>query len=1084
MNQFNDNQESKGSFYTGILIISLLYTAGILISSLIITRNSIPFFLWVSTGLVASVLIVKQKKYITGVFIGILIWTVALYISKNQISFIDYNQYLLQALGELLTLLIFYSILKRYLEPLGIVEQQNGLLRLTFASLIAPVPQSLVITIIIIKNLSVQNHEFIDILFLTWFSISIPLFVLSPLSITLLREKNKFTALKISNPLSYITWLIILIPLLLCFGHPISGNNLYKILLILYITVVLLSIMQNSKILFLNNPLFITSSLVLILSSIDQPASEFDGGITFYLLFILVGSIGFYLVNSIISERNTSIESLKKGYLSIEEAINHQTQYYRDLNVKLLEEIDLRAQMQRELNLSKKLLTDSHEIASMASWEIYPKTQRIRWSENAYKLFGVNSNSDLSTIDTYIKIIHPDSRDQFQNKLKSLLSAPISFEMESRHLGKDGSIRYLLLRGRSFEENGQITRIVGLTFDITERKKVELELAENELKYRALFESNNEAVSVIDAETKTFIDINKAFELMYGYTKEELIGKPYVLISAEKSESTIAIDEANRKKSYRILLRKHIKKDGTEFFIESSFVKFSISDKPMLFILSHDITLRKMAEKNLEERELQYRLFFESNLIGMAEMTIQKEWINFNNKLCEILGYTREELKEFTWDLISHSDDLKDELNLFNNLISHQIEDYNIEKRFIRKDKKEVYCNVLVKAIRNPLGNISHMVILVEDITSRKRAELDLIESRQKLRRAQQIANLGTILINIKTNSIALSNEALNLLGWKYREQQAELDDLLSLILPGSRSIADDAIQLARQGIVNENGYEIPVRLKDDLIRYFQLNIGYNKNRKGVITEIVLTIADITDIKMAEITLTEANTMKDQLFSVIAHDLRGPVGSIKQISSLLFENYDSLDSKTRQEILESIRNTSEQTYNLLENLLEWAKSQRQTSINLQKLNIKQVTEDTIALLSGMSSPKGILIELSIDDSHLVLVDEQMLKTIMRNLLSNAIKFTPLSGKIKIETSWINDQIEIRISDTGKGMSDEVVKNIFSNNYHHSTLGTNDERGSGLGLKLVKRFVDKMGGLITIRSEPEKGTTFIVTLPKA
>ena len=184
-------------------------------------------------------------------------------------------------------------------------------------------------------------------------------------------------------------------------------------------------------------------------------------------------------------------------------------------------------------------------------------------------------------------------------------------------------------------------------------------------------------------------------------------------------------------------------------------------------------------------------------------------------------------------------------------------------------------------------------------------------------------------------------------------------------------------------------------------VRYILTNFGVTYNSNDKATEVLVTMADITRIKRAEMALQEANTLKDQLFSIIGHDLRSPIGSINQLATLLEDGWGKYDEENLLRILNTITTTSSETYKLLENLLEWAKAQRTDSFKPVKTNISSLIEEVITLKKSVADAKNITLQANLPSTATAIVDIEMVKTALRNILSNSIKFTPNSGVIQI-----------------------------------------------------------------------------------
>lgn len=230
--------------------------------------------------------------------------------------------------------------------------------------------------------------------------------------------------------------------------------------------------------------------------------------------------------------------------------------------------------------------------------------------------------------------------------------------------------------------------------------------------------------------------------------------------------------------------------------------------------------------------------------------------------------------------------------------------------------------------------------------------------------------------------------------------------------------------------------------------------------------------------------LQEANSMKDRFISILAHDLRSPFTSIIGFSQLLLKNIDKNDTATIKEFAEFINNSAKHTYSLLENLLEWSRSQRnEIAFKPKPTNILQIVEETCSLLDNNLIEKSINLNLEIDNKLSAEIDREMIKTVIRNLLSNAIKFTSNFGSVTISAIEERSSLKIQISDDGIGMSSKVISSLFKFDKIVSNTGTAGEKGTGFGLLLCKHFIDQHKGTINLESKEGEGTQILITLPK-
>lgn len=239
------------------------------------------------------------------------------------------------------------------------------------------------------------------------------------------------------------------------------------------------------------------------------------------------------------------------------------------------------------------------------------------------------------------------------------------------------------------------------------------------------------------------------------------------------------------------------------------------------------------------------------------------------------------------------------------------------------------------------------------------------------------------------------------------------------------------------------------------------------------------------ELKETQNILKEANITKDRFLSIIAHDLKNPFTSLIGFSKLVVDDFDKIDKKHLKEILEMIYQSAKQIYSLLENLLLWARAQSgSVTIEPDYIDIYGIIQENLDIFSNNIKEKNINIKLNLNKENRVFVDYNMISTVIRNILSNAIKFTNFNGKIEIKTESVDngENLLIEIKDNGKGIEEEYKDRIFSIDKKFSTPGTNNEKGSGLGLIICKEFVLKNNGDIYFKSKYGEGTSFFIKLP--
>jgi len=229
--------------------------------------------------------------------------------------------------------------------------------------------------------------------------------------------------------------------------------------------------------------------------------------------------------------------------------------------------------------------------------------------------------------------------------------------------------------------------------------------------------------------------------------------------------------------------------------------------------------------------------------------------------------------------------------------------------------------------------------------------------------------------------------------------------------------------------------------------------------------------------------LDELNTTKDRFFSIISHDLRGPVNSFKGLTTIMKMSLEDKKYDELPKMTDMLDEASNQISTLLNNLLDWAVNQQgEFPYNPEEVELTQLVEEVLNTSKSHSDAKKIDIKSSIESGVIAWIDKNSVKTILRNLLNNALKFTPQGGKIEIYGSTVNNKVILEIKDTGVGISKDKFATLFSMNELKSTPGTDGEKGLGLGLRLAYEFVKMNKGSITAESEEGKGATFTVRLP--
>ncbi|MBE0644811.1 MAG: hybrid sensor histidine kinase/response regulator [Bacteroidetes bacterium] len=311
---------------------------------------------------------------------------------------------------------------------------------------------------------------------------------------------------------------------------------------------------------------------------------------------------------------------------------------------------------------------------------------------------------------------------------------------------------------------------------------------------------------------------------------------------------------------------------------------------------------------------------------------------------------------------------------------------------------------------------------------------------------------------------------------------------LLDIMMPEM-----DGFETCRRLKSDERTRDIPVvfltakTAEEDIVHGFELGAVDYITKPFQRQELLERVRVHVDLRRSRLELARTVRDKDKLFSIIAHDLRGPLGSFMSISDYLTENLDELDLKEIKPLFREMRQTSKSVYALLENLLEWSRIQLGTvAFHPSEFKLASVAINVEAIVRAQVIHKELTLENLIQDDILVMADPQMISTVLRNLVSNAIKYTPRGGRIYLEAQREerSSLVTVYVRDTGVGMSEQMQSALSEGAQVNSMPGTEKEKGTGLGMMLCREMIARHGQQLKVESAIGEGSTFSFTLELA
>ncbi len=399
----------------------------------------------------------------------------------------------------------------------------------------------------------------------------------------------------------------------------------------------------------------------------------------------------------------------------------------------------------------------------------------------------------------------------------------------------------------------------------------------------------------------------------------------------------------------------------------------------------------------------------------------------------------------------------------------------------VQNHVKEVENNHLkAKSLYNSrlltLSTVSMLIIIILII-------LIYIKDKKTLDKIRKLANASSegIVVHDRGSIIDTNNQFKRMFFSKDSKQR--VSNILDLTPKESKDdiqellFADEKVVLESH-LINANNELIDVKISSRPYIYKRKEV-----RVAVIQDTTKLNEIIKTIKDAEAELRVLNATKDRLFSIIAHDLKNPFNAIIGFTNLMKDSWKEMDPSEIDEMIAMINESSISAHTLLENLLDWARIQtKQLSFNPTKIRVYESIQETISLLSAQIKLKKIKIFVDCSTNIYASADSRMFSTIMRNILSNSIKFSNMNGEISIKVKSDDSSLKIILEDDGVGMTQEQIDNIFDKNSITSQIGTQNEKGTGLGLILCKELIDYHKGQLEVESQLNIGTKINITLP--
>jgi PAS domain S-box-containing protein len=673
--------------------------------------------------------------------------------------------------------------------------------------------------------------------------------------------------------------------------------------------------------------------------------------------------------------------------------------------------------------------------------------------------------------------------DKYRADDKKIIQSGQTKEIEEKYIQNGQEVVVHTVKTPIRDEHGDIFGVLGIFWDITEHKVAEEKLRQSEEKFRQVVSTTTDAIMLFDAETRRFIDVNKACEKLYGYSREEFLKLRQKDVTAELAESDDSIKKTLEGKLSSISLRYHKKKDGTVFPVEISASTFEIAGHRVLCGVIRDITERRKREQSLRESEERFRTIFENAADGIVLADIEnKRFHTANETFCRMIGCVQREIKTLGVADIHPKQELPYVLEQFEKQARKEItlaKDIPVRRR----DSSVFYADI--NSFPIALAGKQYLMGIFRDITERRRLEQAIRESEQNYRTLVESAGEAILSWDLNCVLLFINSTGAKRLGGK---PQDYIGKTAWDILP--KRMADHIISEIRKVI--KTGKQINTTSMDEIqgqLRWHNTTIEPLRDNAGNVSAVLVIARDIHELKQAEEQLkrySEEMARAEQLASLgtlsatMTHELTQPLTVIR----LSIEN--SLAELEKMSCCDSIREDLKEALSELSSSVLTIDRFRNFARKSMDRNIRPVVLNTVAervlkLLEGQAQRSRVALSTkSLDKLPTVNMNEKDAEQLFFALIQNAIQAATgrKSRRLTISGALKGKIVELQFTDDCIGIEKKNLDKIFEPFFTTRPNG----KGTGLGLCIVQRIVSEAGGKIRVESEPGRGSTFFVTLP--
>ncbi len=746
--------------------------------------------------------------------------------------------------------------------------------------------------------------------------------------------------------------------------------------------------------------------------------------------------------------------------------------------IGVIEDISERIHAEEAIRQSEQRYSMLYNLAPVCIHEIDLEGKLLAMNPAGVQMMGGQSEEDICGV-SYLDFVCAEQR----QAIGGLLQQAFAGEMCSFEFTSDAAPpRFFSSCFVPVKEaaSGEIIKLMGITEDISVRKEAEDALRQSEQRYRSFYQQTPAMLQAMDQKGH-LTSVSDYWLEVLGYQRNEVLGRNCTDFFTDKSRADASkywlprLFEVGEVKNVPF---QFVKKNGEVIdVLLNAFLAENESGNLRGYAALTDVTEQRLAEKMLRESEGRFRGTFQQAAVGIAHVGLDGRWLRINQKLCDITGYAADELKQLTFQEITHPDDLATELQYHQQLLAGNRAAYAIEKRCFHKTGQTVWVNLSVSLARDADWQPEYFIAIIEDISERKQAEEQVRGLERQNRILVENSPVGIFYADPQGNCRFFNQQYLDMTG------QAEAQAI-------GRSWSESLYPEDRQAVL-ASWREDPSQNQEFRGRFRFLHADGSVvwvvgaavpeiDEQGQIIAYFGTLTDITELIDAE----RATRAKSEFLASMSHEIRTPMNAIVGLTHLALQT--ELTAKQR-DYLQKIDSSAHSLLGILNDILDFSKIEAgKLEMESIAFNLDEILENLANMVSLKAQEKGLEVIFQVENDVPVdlLGDPLRLSQVLINLSNNAVKFTE-QGEVVVRVERLEETaagivLRFSVRDTGIGISSAEQAQIFQKFAQLDSSTARVYGGSGLGLSICQRLVEMMGGEISLESRWGEGSEFCFT----